>query len=150
MIKTVKNIWSESPLLVITFLAILIRLISVFFATGYGYHDDHFLVINPAQGWLDGIDLNNMIVNSPEENSSGRSLLYPFLHYLIFGFLELIGITEPTTKMLVIRLLHTLLFVTGIRWAYRLSLLLTNKKNAGLIGILLALFWMFHSFLLGL
>ncbi|MEL6561418.1 MAG: mannosyltransferase, partial [Bacteroidota bacterium] len=143
MIASIKKTWQEKPLLLITILAIVIRLISLVFATGYGYHDDHFLVIRPAQSWLEGVDLNYMIVESEDGKISGRSILYPVLHFLLFGLLELLNISSPVGKMFVVRLLHLLLFTVGIRWAYRLSLLLTTEKHAKYIGIILAVFWMF-------
>lgn len=143
MIASVKKVWHEKPLLFITILAVSVRLVSLIFATGYGYHDDHFLVIKPAQSWLDGVDLNYMIVESDEGKISGRSILYPGLHFLVFGLLEFLGLTSPTGKMFVVRILHLLFFTAGIRWAYKLSLMLTTEKYAKCIGIILALFWMF-------
>ena len=142
-ITYIKNLWQERPLLVIIALAIAVRLFAVLFATGYGFHDDYFLVIQPAQGWLEGQELNHMLNPNEEGKLSGRSILYPFVHYVIFGAAEWVGITTPEVKMLLVRFLHMLFFVVGIRWAYQLTVMLSTKNNAKAVGIFMALFWMF-------
>ncbi|WKN40829.1 glycosyltransferase family 39 protein [Tunicatimonas pelagia] len=135
-------LWEEKPWLVIICSAIIVRLIAVIFAGGYGYEDDHFLVIKPAQGWVQGQDSNNWIVDNYEENTSGRSLLYPGLHYVLFLSLETIGIDNPMVKMLVSRLLHAIFSLLVVVYGYRLTKLLATQNHANFVGLLLATFWM--------
>ena len=57
--------------------------------------------------------------------------------------MELSGITNPQTKMLLIRLIHALWSMLIIKWGYDLTLHLSDRKTANLAGWMLALFWMF-------
>jgi len=137
------NLWEERPLFLILFLAIFFRAIAVIFAGGYGYHDDHFLVIRPAQGWVEGLQLDNLIVNNPDANTSGRSLLYPFIIYLFFSFFELIGLDDPLDKMGFLRLIHAAYSLFTIVIGYRIATVLGTKEDAKKIALILAVFWMF-------
>jgi hypothetical protein len=40
-------------------IALIDRLIAVIFSQGYGFHDDHFLVIEASEAWAKGYDWNN-------------------------------------------------------------------------------------------
>jgi hypothetical protein len=51
----------DQAMLFIMAAAMLLRLISVIWARGFGMHDDHFLVIEAAQSWVDGSDYNNWL-----------------------------------------------------------------------------------------
>jgi hypothetical protein len=45
----------------LTVIALIPRLVAAIFAQGYFAHDDHFLVIEAAQSWVDGSDYNNWL-----------------------------------------------------------------------------------------
>ncbi|MCB0484019.1 MAG: hypothetical protein KDC37_05600, partial [Flavobacteriales bacterium] len=49
------------PLPTVLLLALVPRLVAAIFSKGYGMHDDHFLVIEAAQSWLDGFDYNRWL-----------------------------------------------------------------------------------------
>ncbi len=135
--------WDENPLFVILSVAVFLRLISVFFAGGYGYHDDHFLVIEPAQGWLEGRNPGKMIVDDIEDNKSGRSLLYPGILSGVFWMLESVSIHDPLVKMWVLRLLHAAYSLLIVVFGYRIVETIATKEKARFVGLLLATYWMF-------
>ena len=88
MVLTLKKLWDEKPLQVVLFAGLFFRVLAAIFSKGYGMSDDHFLVIEPAQAWVDGFNYNNWL---PEKNiqnapASGHSFFYPGLHYLLFLF----------------------------------------------------------------
>ncbi|MAE07247.1 MAG: hypothetical protein CL661_00625 [Bacteroidetes bacterium] len=120
------------------------RLLSAIFSLGYGWHDDQFLIIEIAQSWVDGIDYYSWLPSADGTNQpEGFSFFYVGLHYLLFSFLEFIGIFNPQTKMLIVRLLHALWSMLIIYYGFKITLYLSNIDNAKLVGWLLALFWLF-------
>ena len=141
--KSVLEIWDNRPLILILLVGLMLRLIAVIFSGGYSYHDDHFLVIEYAQGWVDGRNPGNIISETPAENNSGRSLVYPGAVYLLFSFLEFTGTTDPEMKMWVNRLLHALYSMLTIILGYRLALHYSDLRKARMVGLLLACFWLF-------
>lgn len=136
------RLYHDKPLSLIILLAIIVRLIAAFFSKGWGMHDDHFLVIEPAQAWVDHYNYNNWLpFFNPEAVPSGHSLLYPGFHYLLFRFLEFAGIFDPQIKMLVVRLLHAAFSLLTVYFGFRIVETLSNTKVATKAGLLLALFW---------
>jgi len=134
--------WQEKPLMVILLASAFFRLLAVIFSKGYGMSDDHFLVIEPAQKWVDVIhndwfptDYNK--ITKP----TGHPLLYTGLHYLLFKVLQAFGIYEPQTKMYVVRLLHAVYSLTIVYFGYKIAERLYNIKTANTIGLLLGLLW---------
>ncbi len=111
------------------------RLVAAVFARGYGMHDDHFFVIEVAQRWREG---HRDWLGDP---SSYHGLLYPGLHWALFGGLERIGVTDPQTKMLVVRLLHAGWSLLTVVYGYRTALALSDARKARICGLLLALLW---------
>src|SRR6478609_7438858 len=80
---------SFSPLQQLLIMGAFFRLISVVFSKGFGWHDDHFLIIEASQSWVDHFDYNNWLPSkdAPDRQPSGHSLFYTGLHYFIFKFL---------------------------------------------------------------
>ena len=74
LLAKVKKFWNEHPLASVMIAAVVLRIIAVFFAKGYGMHDDHFCVIEIAQKWVNG---SHDWLGSGEHY---RSLFYPGLH----------------------------------------------------------------------
>ena len=142
MTNFLKARWQENPWLIILLVGVTGRLLAVMFAGGYGYHDDHFLVVEPAQGWVEGRDVNNYIIDRYEESTSGRSLLYPGVHYLLFAALDAVGVSDPLSKMAVNRLVLALYSLLIVLYGYRLARLLAPPAQANFVGLLLAFFWM--------
>ena len=58
-----------SPLQQLMIIGLLVRLVAVVFSKGFGWHDDHFLIIESSQSWVDGFDYNYWL---PDENDPNR------------------------------------------------------------------------------
>ena len=140
--KTLEKLWNDKPLAVILFVAAFFRLIAVIFSKGYGMHDDHFLVIEAAQSWVDGADYNNWLPSETNKmvTPSGHSLLYPGLHYLLFKGLQFCGMYDAQLKMYVVRLLHAawsmIIVYLGFKIAFKLEGIKAAKMAGGLLAIL--------------
>jgi len=139
----IRKYWNEKPLLVILALAILFRLISVIFSKGWGMLDDHFLIIEPAQAWADGLNYNNWLPDAFGSGSQpdGHSLLYSGIHYLLFRLCGLLNFNDPQGKMYLVRFLHAAFSLITVYYGYKLTEKLSGKKEAKLSGVLLAIFW---------
>lgn len=122
-------------------IALLVRLVAVFFAKGFGMHDDHFLVIEAGQSFADGYDYNNWLPWNNNGIPSGHSWFYVGIHYVIFKVLNLLGIADPQLKMVVIRLLHALYSLLGIYGVYRLMQRLSGPKAAIQGAWMMSLLW---------
>lgn len=132
-----------TPLQIIIGLGILFRLIAVIFAKGFGWFDDHFLIIEASQSWADGFDYNYWLP-SPDDPSrvpQGHPLLYVGLHYYIFSFLKLIGMNDPQAKMYVIRFLHAAWSLLLVTYGYKIAEKLSTKKIALYVAAFLSLYW---------
>lgn len=130
------------PLRLVLFVGLFFRLIAAFFSEGYMMSDDHFLVVEIAQGWAHGEDLEGWFVDTYEENKSGRSILYPGLHYLLFKGMDVLGMPSPTFKMLVVRLLHAFYSLLIIFFGFKITERLSDRKTAAHVGLILAMLWM--------
>ena len=130
----------KRPLFYLLLIGLLLRLVSVVWSKGYGWHDDHFLIIEAAQSWVDGYDYNNWL---PQNSGvpSGHSFFYVGIHFLLLKGMSWIGIAEPQTRMLLIRLMHALLSLLVIYYGYRILEKSSNKEVALQGGLLLAALW---------
>lgn len=145
MLKRRALFWDVPPakaLGVLTLIALVPRLVAAFFSPGYFAHDDHFLVIEAAASWVDGHDYNDWLPwNQPgTPMPSGHSFFYVGLHYLLFSVLKWIGITDPKSMMVVVRLLHAVWSLVVVRTGYRIALRLSDPLIAWRTGLFLALF----------
>ncbi len=141
-ISSIRSFWESKPLTIILFLAILVRLLSVIFAKGWGMLDDHFLVIEVAQSWADGFDVNKWLPwTVGNKGPEGHSFLYVGLHYFLFNFLNAIGLNNPQGKMYVVRLLHATWSLLVVYYGYKITLTFSNLSTAKITGLLLASFW---------
>jgi len=136
-IKRIQKYWNEYPFGFIITLAIVFRALAVVFAKGYGMHDDHFCVIEVAQGWLTGS--KEWFLNPHPI----RSVVYPGLHYILFFVLEKLGIFDPQFKMLVVRFFHAAYSLLTVYFGYKTAQSISDKKTANTIGLLLSIFWIF-------
>lgn len=133
----IKRYWDEEPLKIIFLFAILFRLIAVIFSKGYGMSDDHFVIIEKAQQWV-----SNSLNWFSDEHTDIVNLFYVGFHYYLFSFFDkILGITDPQIKMFWIRLIHALYSLLVVWYGYKITLELSNKKNAKLVGLLLAILW---------
>lgn len=133
----------QRPLFWLTLLALVPRLLAALFSEGYFAHDDHFLMIEAAQSWVDGFDYNNWLPwnQSGTPAPTGHMMLYPGLHYVLFKLCAAIGLSDPAWKMVLVRLLHALWSLITVRAGYRIALRLSGPDTAWRCGLLLALFF---------
>lgn len=131
------------PIFWLTLIALAPRLVAAVFSGGYFAQDDHFLVIEAAQSWVDGFDYNNWLPWNQGDNPvpTGHMMLYPGLHFLLFKLCSWIGLTDPSWKMVLVRVLHALWSLIVVRTGYRIALRLSNPDVAWRCGLLLALFF---------
>jgi hypothetical protein len=131
-----------SPLQQLLILGFIVRLCSVIFSKGFGWHDDHFLIIEPAQNWADGFD-NNWIPSDahPDTQPQGHSFFYIGIHFYFFKICSLLHINDPQTKMFLVRLFHALWSLVMIKYAYKIAEQYADKKAAWYTGIFITFFW---------
>ena len=141
----ISRYWEEKPLLSILIVALIVRLIATLFSKGFGMHDDHFLVIEISQSWIEDKDVYNWFSTKQEDNESGRSFIYPGLHYYFFKFLEVLKIYDPQIKMYIVRLLHGLFSLLTVFYGYKIAEKYSGIKTAKQVGLMLALLWIFPS-----
>ncbi|MDP3463468.1 MAG: glycosyltransferase family 39 protein [Bacteroidales bacterium] len=142
MIKRIKRFKDKHPFLFIMAIGMLFRFVAVLFSKGFGMHDDHFLVIDPAQSWVDGGDYYRWLpATEGNEGPQGHSLFYVGFHYLIFHFLQLFGIYDPQLKMYFVRTLHAMLSLLVISFGYRIASLISERKTAYKVALLLSIYW---------
>ncbi len=141
--NSLRKLWDEKPLAIILFAGLFFRLLSAIFSKGYGMSDDHFLVIEPAQAWVDGYNYNDCLPdkNKPGIVPAGHSFFYPGLHYVLFLFLKFIGYHDPQGKMYLVRFIHALFSMVIVYCGFKITERLAGKKQARFVGLLLALYW---------
>lgn len=139
--------WSAAfqrhPLEWLTLFAAVPRLLAAFCSGGYFAQDDHFLVIEAAQSWVDGSDYNKWLPwNQPGmPTPTGHMMLYPGVHYLLFSVWKWLGLTDPVWKMVLVRVLHACWSLITVRLGYRIALRLSTPAVAWRCGLFLALFF---------
>ncbi|TAL68009.1 MAG: hypothetical protein EPN82_11440 [Bacteroidetes bacterium] len=134
MLKKIKIFLSNNPLLGITLIALIIRLVAVVFSKGYGMHDDQFIAVEFPQEVV-----NNYLVW--EKAGSPQQIIYPSVQYFTFYSLESVGIYDPQTKMFFVRLFHALYSLLIVYFGYKITLRFAGVQTANKVGIILALFW---------
>ena len=135
--------YKYTPLQQLLIIGFLVRLVSVVFSKGFGWHDDHFLIIESSSSWVDGFDYNDWMPSKedPDRTAQGHPLFYVGIHFYIFKFFHFCGIFDPQIKMFYIRLLHALWSLLIIKYGYKITLQYATQKVAWYVGIFLALFW---------
>ncbi len=143
----ISHLWNDKSLHLILILALLLRLIAAIFSRGYEMHDDHFLIIEAPQSWVDGEDYNNWLPwNQENPEPTGHSFFYIGFHFLLFYLLKWVGITDPQFKMFLVRLLHALFSLLIVSLGYRLTERLSDRRTARFAGLLLAVYWFMPFF----
>ncbi len=142
MIRKLKKFQSKHPFLFIMAIGLLLRMISVFFSKGFGMHDDHFLVIEQSQSWVDGGDYLGWLPGSPgNDGPEGHSFFYVGLHYIFFKLFGFLGLHDPQIKMFFIRLIHAGISLMVISFSYRIASLITKKETAYQVALLVSVMW---------
>jgi hypothetical protein len=142
MKSVISQYYLKNPLICILVVGLFFRLLAAIFSEGYAFQDDHFLIIEVAQQWLDKSP-SELLPQLGAKVPSGHSFFYPGLHYYFFSFLHSLGIDNPNIKMLLVRILHAFYSMSIVLLGYKITLLISNKKNAETVGWILAIFWIF-------
>ena len=137
--EAAKKLLNKITIRQILFFGFSVRLLAVFFSPGYAFHDDHFEMAELVFKWKNG--LNFLWTGS---NVHVFSLIYPGIIYLLFDVCRVVGINQPEDMMFVVRLIHALISLLSIYYAYLLTLRLTDKKNVAIVvALAIAFFWIF-------
>ncbi len=139
--NTLKKYWEEKPLLLILLAGAVFRLLAVVFSKGFGFFDDHFLIIEAGQSWADGKDYNNWLPRSGATGPGGHNLFYTGIHFIFFKICKYLHFNNPQGRMYVVRLFHAAFSLLIVSLSYRISFHLAGKKTARMVGILLSLYW---------
>lgn len=141
MLSALKKLWEEKPLRLVLTIALLLRLTAAIFSKGYGWQDDHYLVIEAAQSWVDGTDYNRWLPAENVTTPSGHSFFYPGIHYFLFSLLKKISVTDPQLKMYIVRFLHAIFSLLIVFLGFKICERLSDKRTAAFTGLLLAALW---------
>ncbi|NIT57478.1 MAG: hypothetical protein GWN00_14985, partial [Aliifodinibius sp.] len=136
MVKDFRKLWETNAIWVVLISAAFFRLLAAIFSAGYAFSDDHFVVIEVAQRWVEG--QNEWF---DQGKPIRRSILYPGLHYILFYGLEQLNITDPQTKMLITRFFHAVYSMLIVIFGYLVTLHSSGPRAARQAGMILALFW---------
>ena len=145
MIASFKYYFNTHPLRAAIFLGLICRLLATIFSKGFGFFDDHFLVLEAAQSWVDGYDYNNWLPSADDPNRvpQGHPFFYVGIHYFILKGLTSCGLTDPQGKLYIIRFLHALWSMLVVYYGFKIVYKKTNLKVASWVGVALALYWFF-------
>ena len=145
MITSIKNYYNTHPLRFALFVGLLFRIVATIFSKGFGFFDDHFLVLEAAQSWVDGEDYNDWLPTSvdPTRQPQGHPYFYVGIHFLLLKIQTLCGLTDPQGKLYLIRLLHALWSLLTVYFGFQIAYKKSNLKVASWVGIALALYWFF-------
>jgi hypothetical protein len=145
MIASLKQYYNTHPLRFAIFSGLVFRLLAVIFSKGFGFFDDHFLILEAAQSWVDGTDYNNWLpseVDSTRE-PKGHPYFYVGIHYLLLKFQTMLGLTDPQGKLYLIRLLHAIWSILIVYYGFKIAYKKSNLKVASWVGLALSLYWFF-------
>lgn len=138
----------ERPLFWIVVIAFAVRLLAVIFARGYMMHDDHFLTIEPSGSWADGKNFNHWLPGIGNNNPHPEPISFFYLGFLFvfFKIFQFIGIENPEIQMYLMRLIHATYSLLVVVYAFKITELISSRKNAIQVGLLLALIAIMPNF----
>jgi len=145
MIASLKQYYNTHPLRFAIFSGLVFRLLAVIFSKGFGFFDDHFLILEAAQSWVDGTDYNNWLPSEVDttREPKGHPYFYVGIHYLLLKFQTMLGLTDPQGKLYLIRLLHALWSLLIVYYGFKIAYKKSNLKVASWVGLALSLYWFF-------
>lgn len=131
-----------APINQLLIIGLLVRLVAVIFSKGFGWHDDHFLILETSQSWVDGF-FNYWLPTeeNPNQQPQGHALFYVGIHFYLFKFFKVIGLADPQIKMFFVRLFHALWSLLIIKYGYKIAEQYSSKKVAWYVGIFLTFYW---------
>jgi len=141
----IKRYWDQHPLAFLLVVGLFFRLVAAIFSKGWGMFDDHFLVIEASQSWVDDFDYNNWLPwNQENPQPDGHSFFYVGLHYLLFQLLQNgLGIFDPQIKMYIVRIIHAFYSLLIISLSFKITKKLSTEAIAKQVGLLMAILWLF-------
>jgi hypothetical protein len=116
---------------------LVVRLLAAVFSQGYAMHDDHFVIEDGPYQWF----LPDHGGWFERAEPPGHSVVYPGILYGVIVACTSIGIEEPQTQMLVIRILHALLSTLMIPLAAAIARRVGSERSAQASAFLVAVFW---------
>lgn len=145
MITSLKNYFNTHPLRFAIFAGLVFRLIATIFSKGFGFFDDHFLVLEASQSWVDGTDYNYWLPSEsdPNRQPQGHPYFYVGIHFLLLKFQTMLGLTDPQGKLYLIRLLHGLWSLLIVYFGFKIAYKKSDLKVASWVGLALSLYWFF-------
>lgn len=145
MIDSLKNYFNTHPLRFAIFAGLVFRLIATIFSKGFGFFDDHFLVLEAAQSWVDGTDYNYWLPSEsdPNRQPQGHPYFYVGIHFLLLKIQTMLGLTDPQGKLYLIRLLHGLWSLLIVYFGFKIAYKKSDLKVASWVGLALSLYWFF-------
>lgn len=145
MIASLKNYFNTHPLRFAIFAGLVFRLIATIFSKGFGFFDDHFLVLEAAQSWVDGTDYNYWLPSEsdPNRQPQGHPYFYVGIHFLLLKIQTMLGLTDPQGKLYLIRLLHGLWSLLIVYFGFKIAYKKSDLKVASWVGLALSLYWFF-------
>ena len=137
------NLIGRFSLTRILLLAFIFRVVASVFSEGYAMYDDHFLIIEVAQSWVDGKNVGDWLPNKAQGITEPKehNLFYTGIHYLLFKAMHNVGLNDPKAKMLFIRLVHAFYSLLVVYYGYKIALVLAGEECARYTGLLLAMLW---------
>jgi hypothetical protein len=141
LIGNIRNKYTDLQIIVGS--GLILRIVAAIFSKGFGWFDDHFLIIEAAQSWVDGYDYNYWLPDPhfPDRQPQGHPMFYTGLHYLIFKLFAFLGIGDPQFKMTIVRLLHAFFSMIIVTYGYKIAEHYSNKKIALYAATFLSLYW---------
>jgi hypothetical protein len=132
--------FESKPLRSILLGAFLTRLIAAFFSPGFLMVDDHFLTIEPAGSWANGLNYNDWLpgIGNNKTHPEGFSFFYLGFLFAFIKFFNAVGIANPATQMILVRIIHAAYSVLTVYYSYKITEKISTRKNAITVGLLLA------------
>jgi hypothetical protein len=145
MIASLRQYFLLHPLRFSVFAGLIFRLLATVFSKGFGFFDDHFLILEAAQSWVDGTDYNYWLPSEldPSRQPQGHPYFYVGIHYILLKIQTMVGITDPQGKLYLIRLLHAIWSLLVVYFGFKIAYKKSNLTVASYVGLALALYWFF-------
>jgi len=137
-----KNYIKKYPIAFVILIAVMIRIPSVIWSTGYIHSDDHFQTVHIASDWIKGglwDDNGYLRWKQYSSDQIGRFPLYTLFLYSVMKFYQSLGINSLNTIMYGIRAIHSIISLIPVFAAFMIARFVTGKNTwAILAGIVIA------------
>lgn len=127
------------PIRTIILIGLALRLVAAIYSQGYAMHDDHFVIEDGPYQWF----LPDHGGWFHRAEPPGHSVVYPSIIYAILSTCMNVGITDPQSQMLVMRILHALFATLAIPLAAAIARRVGSERSAQFAALLVAVFWVF-------